>query len=172
MSDVRPFYLVLDDVIAAVPSSEVLLKRMLESERRSMAYTPPEICWQVHGPSVVALMLAHASAPPDRAWKRKVASLLRDEPYPGDENMDLVLEAMMPGRSYGLEVVERVAAATDGRVKLKDMTYPTLRELERRGFLRSYEEGDFLERGGRPRRYYELTDDGRRAIATGVGEPE
>jgi len=45
------------------------------------------------------------------------------------------------------------------------LLYATLRDLERQGLLGSYD-GDpgMPERGGRPRRYYALTDKGRERL--------
>jgi PadR family transcriptional regulator len=72
----------------------------------------------------------------------------------------------MKGESYGLEVIERVREMTGGKVKLmQGRVYPILRELEADGFIRSYNGAPLQERGGRPRRYYEITAEGRR-VAT------
>ncbi|AKI98587.1 Hypothetical protein AA314_00214 [Archangium gephyra] len=40
--------------------------------------------------------------------------------------------------------------------------YPALKALEREGLLRSFDGDPMPERGGRPRRYYELTGEGRK----------
>lgn len=75
-----------------------------------------------------------------------------------------LLQALMQGDGYGLELIERVKAATGGRlVLLQGRVYPLLRSLEADGLLRSYDGDPLPERGGRPRRYYELTAKGRRA---------
>jgi PadR family transcriptional regulator, regulatory protein PadR len=69
----------------------------------------------------------------------------------------------MKGESYGLELIDRVYQLTGGRLKLmQGRVYPVLRELEREGLLRSFEGQALPERGGRPRRYYEITAEGRR----------
>jgi len=75
-----------------------------------------------------------------------------------------ILQALMKGESYGLEVIARVHEMTGGKIKLlQGRVYPVLRELEAEGLLRSYDGDPLPERGGRPRRYYELTAEGRRA---------
>lgn len=75
-----------------------------------------------------------------------------------------LLQALIHGEGYGLELIERVNDRTDGRVVLNQGTvYPALRALEREGFVESYESEPMPERGGRPRVYYELTPAGRRA---------
>jgi PadR family transcriptional regulator, regulatory protein PadR len=74
-----------------------------------------------------------------------------------------LLQALMQGDSYGLELIERVKTDTKGRaVMLEGRVYPALRELESGGFLESYEGERLPERGGRPRIYYKITAEGRR----------
>lgn len=75
-----------------------------------------------------------------------------------------LLQALMRGEGYGLDLIERVRASTDGALVLhQGSVYPALRELEREGLLESYEGEPLPERGGRPRRYYRITADGKRA---------
>ncbi|HEY2030783.1 MAG TPA: PadR family transcriptional regulator [Myxococcales bacterium] len=77
-----------------------------------------------------------------------------------------LLQALIRGPGYGLDLIDRVREQTDGRVDLKNgSVYPALRTLEREGFVTSYEADASRERGGRPRRYYKLTAEGRRAAA-------
>jgi PadR family transcriptional regulator, regulatory protein PadR len=74
-----------------------------------------------------------------------------------------LLQALVPGDAYGLELIERVAEATQGRaLLLQGRVYPALRELEREGLAESYSGEPLPERGGRPRRYYRLTAAGQR----------
>jgi PadR family transcriptional regulator PadR len=74
---------------------------------------------------------------------------------------DALLLALISGDSYGLELMERVRKRSFGKVKLhQGNTYAALRSLEREGFLESYEGEGTPGRGGRPRRYYRLTDKG------------
>lgn len=74
-----------------------------------------------------------------------------------------ILQALIQGESYGLEIIERVATASGGRIKiLQGRVYPVLRRLEADGLLRSRDGEPVPETGGRPRRYYELTAEGRR----------
>jgi PadR family transcriptional regulator PadR len=75
----------------------------------------------------------------------------------------VLLQALMDGDSYGLELIERVRTATDGRiVLLQGRVYPVLRDLEEQGLVSSYDAEPSSSRGGRPRRYYRLTAEGRR----------
>src|SRR5262245_5552715 len=74
-----------------------------------------------------------------------------------------LLQALLEGEGYGLELIERVRSRTGGAVNLlQGRVYPALRELEDDGLLRSWEGEAVPERGGKPRRYYELTVAGKR----------
>jgi PadR family transcriptional regulator, regulatory protein PadR len=73
-----------------------------------------------------------------------------------------LLLGLLRGPAYGLELLKRLEKLTDGRVKLQQAAvYPTLRSMEEEGLLRSWEGDPIPERGGRPRRYYELTAKGK-----------
>ena len=81
-----------------------------------------------------------------------------------------LLQALMEGESYGLEIIERVRAASRGKlVLLQGRVYPVLRELEAEGMIAGFDGEPQPDRGGRPRRYYRLTALGRR---TAVGDAE
>ena len=74
-----------------------------------------------------------------------------------------LLQALLEGDSFGLEIIERVNSATKGKIKLhQGRVYPALRQLENDGLLEGYWGDPMPERGGRPRRYYSLTAEGRR----------
>lgn len=77
-----------------------------------------------------------------------------------------ILTILISGKSYGLEIIEKVRERTQGAIVLNEgSVYPTLKLMERQGLLRSFDGEPMPERGGRPRRYYELTGEGRR-VAT------
>jgi PadR family transcriptional regulator PadR len=81
-----------------------------------------------------------------------------------------LLQALIQGESYGLELIERVAKSSKGRVTIVQGTvYPILREMEAEGLVRSWDGDPVAERAGRPRRYYELTAKGLRAARTDAG---
>lgn len=81
-----------------------------------------------------------------------------------------LLRALLTGRGFSLELVARVAEQSGRRLDHLAV-YPALADLEDEGLVRSYDGEPLAERGGRPRRYYELTADGQ-AFAKGleVGE--
>lgn len=75
-----------------------------------------------------------------------------------------LLQALIRGDSFGLELIDRVKEATNGALVLNQgSVYPALRDLEREGLLESYAGPPLPERGGRPRVYYRLTAQGQRA---------
>jgi PadR family transcriptional regulator PadR len=75
-----------------------------------------------------------------------------------------LLQALISGQGYGLELAERVRDRSRGKTNLGQGTlYPALRALEREGLVRSWEADPTPARGGRPRVYYELTAKGAKA---------
>ena len=79
---------------------------------------------------------------------------------PVSYNAALVLEAMAQGHAYGFEIM-RAAHLKSGTV------YPLLRRLEATGLVASsWEEAEQAHDEGRPpRRYYQVTPEGRAALA-------
>lgn len=74
-----------------------------------------------------------------------------------------LLQALVAGDGYGLELIDRVRERTDDKIKLhQGSVYPALRSLEREGLVESYEGKTMQERGGRTRRYYRITAQGLR----------
>ena len=70
--------------------------------------------------------------------------------------------------TYGYEIIKTIEALSDGAFRLKDATvYPVLKDFEKRGLAKGFW-GE--PEGGHVRRYYELTEDGRNALALAVGE--
>jgi PadR family transcriptional regulator PadR len=80
-----------------------------------------------------------------------------------------LLQALYAGPGYGLDLIGRLEEMSGGAVCLAmGSVYPTLRQLERDGLARAWE-GPARRRGGRPRRYYELTPKGVK-VARGLRE--
>jgi PadR family transcriptional regulator, regulatory protein PadR len=75
-----------------------------------------------------------------------------------------LLQALIQGEGFGLQLIERVKERTKGAVTLNQgSVYPALRDLEAEGLVKSYDGETTPERGGRPRRYYKITAEGRKA---------
>jgi len=69
-----------------------------------------------------------------------------------------ILQALRRGPAYGRELVRRVAVATGGRASVAPASvYPTLRALEKARLVRTWTVIPGRARGGRARRYHELT---------------
>src|SRR5690606_30014197 len=78
--------------------------------------------------------------------------------------VDLAILATLEHHArYGLEILDEVQRATDGALTFKEGSlYPALHRLVKQGWVESrWEESDT---GGAPRKYYDLTDDGRKAL--------
>ena len=75
----------------------------------------------------------------------------------------LVLAILAEGTSYGYAILKRVRELSSGELEWTDgMLYPLLHRLERAGSIGA-EWGASDE--GRRRKYYEITDAGRQALA-------
>ena len=74
-----------------------------------------------------------------------------------------VLKLLERGEMYGYELAEALARRTDGVLDMGQSTlYPLLYNLEAKGLVKaSWKESD----SGRERKYYRLTDKGRRRLA-------
>ena len=67
-------------------------------------------------------------------------------------------------QTYGLRLIQLVSDATSGRVQIRQgNVYPLLRKLQKKKLLVSFLGQKDTVRGGRRRRYYELTALGRKA---------
>src|SRR5690554_5721848 len=78
--------------------------------------------------------------------------------------IDLAILATLEHQArYGLEILGEVQRATGGALTFKEGSlYPALHRLVKQGWVESrWEESDA---GGAPRKYYDLTDDGRKAL--------
>jgi PadR family transcriptional regulator, regulatory protein PadR len=67
------------------------------------------------------------------------------------------------GEAYGVPVRDEIVQRT-GRDVARGAVYVTLDRLSRKGYLRSRLADATAERGGRPKRYFELTARGSRAL--------
>ncbi len=78
----------------------------------------------------------------------------------------LVLLAILDASAeplYGYQIAKRLEGAANGGLPVKQGTlYPVLRSLEDHGLLASRVEPSV---SGPPRKYYSITDEGRRALA-------
>lgn len=74
----------------------------------------------------------------------------------------IMLSILARGESYGYEIVQRIHDLSDGRIQWSDGTlYPVLHRLEAKGLITATWR---VSDEGRRRKYYRLTDRGRRAL--------
>jgi PadR family transcriptional regulator PadR len=80
-----------------------------------------------------------------------------------------ILALLDEGRRYGFDIIEELRRRTGGYLDLKEGTlYPALHRLEKQGLLKS--EWVLSQAGGAPRKYYSITDEGRRSLAEARAE--
>ena len=80
------------------------------------------------------------------------------------EQMILLSIMRLDAEAYGLAIRDELASVA-GRTPSSGALYTTLDRLEKKGFVASRAEEGARERGGRPRRYVEVTPEGRAALA-------
>ena len=74
----------------------------------------------------------------------------------------LILAILSGGEDYGYSIIRKVRTYSKGNLEWTDgMLYPVLQRMEMDGLISSAWK---LEEGQRPRRYYTITDLGRREL--------
>ncbi len=80
----------------------------------------------------------------------------------------LILKVIGEEDSYGYRIAQTLTARSDGLFKLNEGTmYPILHTLEKEGIIESYRKET---EGGRERKYYRITAQGRVYLAEKVSE--
>ena len=75
----------------------------------------------------------------------------------------IVLSILSVGESYGYQIIQSVRAASKEKLEWSDgMLYPVLHRLEARKLVTSYWK---KANTGRKRKYYRLTEEGRKALS-------
>ena len=76
----------------------------------------------------------------------------------------LILTILKEGKSYGYLIIQRVKDLSGGRLEWSDgMLYPVLHRLEKEG---SIESEWMITANGRKRKYYSITEQGKRELIT------
>ncbi len=74
----------------------------------------------------------------------------------------LILRSLEGGPKHGYRIATEIKAKSKGVLDFKEGTlYPTLHDQENKGLIESYEQTE----AGRVRRYYRLTEHGRKVLA-------
>jgi DNA-binding PadR family transcriptional regulator len=79
------------------------------------------------------------------------------------EHFVLIALIHLGGESYTVPIMDEIHRRT-GRVVAKAAVYIALRRLEEKGLLASRVGGATAERGGRAKRYFQLTSAGRKQL--------
>ena len=73
----------------------------------------------------------------------------------------LILEALMQEPSHGYRIAQQIKERSQGVLDFKEGTlYPALHKLQNEGLVKSTESVE----NGRPRRYYRITEAGRKTL--------
>jgi PadR family transcriptional regulator PadR len=74
----------------------------------------------------------------------------------------MILSILVRGEDYGYQIIQRVKEISGGALEWSDnMLYPVLHRLESEGFIVSRWR---ISEGGRLRKYYRLTESGRKEL--------
>ena len=74
----------------------------------------------------------------------------------------IILGILKQGKSYGYLIIKRIKELSGGKMEYSDgMLYPVLHRLEKEGLIKS---DWIMENDSRPRKYYEITDEGKKAL--------
>ena len=79
------------------------------------------------------------------------------------EELVLLVVGILNGEAYGVSVMDEILKQVDRKVSVSSI-HTTLSRLEKKGFLKSNTGGATAERGGRRKRFFELTNLGIKAI--------
>lgn len=79
------------------------------------------------------------------------------------EELIMLAVAILKKEAYGVAVMDEIKKQT-GRDSTISTVHETLIRLEKKGFLSSYTGGATNVRGGRKKRYFELTTYGKKAM--------
>ena len=81
------------------------------------------------------------------------------------EELVLLTVAVLGDDAYGVSIKQEIERNADRDISIGAL-HSTITRLEEKKFLRSWMGGATAERGGRSKRYYEITKDGKAALAT------
>jgi PadR family transcriptional regulator PadR len=80
------------------------------------------------------------------------------------EELVLLTIAGLGEQAYGVSIKESIEARCDRDISIGAL-HSTITRLEEKKYLKSWLGGATAERGGRSKRYYEITMDGKQAVA-------
>jgi PadR family transcriptional regulator, regulatory protein PadR len=80
------------------------------------------------------------------------------------EELVLLTIAVLGEDAYGVQIQKSIEERSNRAISIGAL-HSTITRLEEKGFLESWLGGATKERGGRSKRYYEITQAGKRAVA-------
>ncbi|MBN8576346.1 MAG: PadR family transcriptional regulator [Cytophagales bacterium] len=80
------------------------------------------------------------------------------------EELVLLTVAMLGAEAYGVSIQQDLESRCNRSLSIGAL-HSTITRLEEKGFLKSWLGGATPERGGRSKRFYEVTQAGKRAVA-------
>jgi DNA-binding PadR family transcriptional regulator len=91
----------------------------------------------------------------------------QDYNTPISEQVLFILLSLAPNRKHGYAIMKDVEDLSVGKMVLSSSTlYGALGRMQRHGLIMRVEEDDHEEHPGMPRKYYQLSDLGRRVLKT------
>ena len=87
----------------------------------------------------------------------------REDPLGSLEHIVLLAVMRLGSDAYGMTVRREIEGATGRDISI-GAVYATLVRLESKGFIKSYAGEPTAERGGRAKRYFSMTADGKGAL--------
>jgi DNA-binding PadR family transcriptional regulator len=80
------------------------------------------------------------------------------------EELVLLTIAALDDNAYGVSIQQELESRCDRSISIGAL-HSTITRLEEKGFLRSWVGGATTERGGRSKRYYDITQAGKKVLA-------
>lgn len=80
------------------------------------------------------------------------------------EELVLLTIATLADKAYGVSIQQDIEGRCNRSISIGAL-HSTITRLEEKGFLKSWLGGATAERGGRSKRYYEITQAGKKAVA-------
>lgn len=80
------------------------------------------------------------------------------------EELVLLTIASLGAEAYGVSIQQELVTRSNRTMSIGSL-HSTITRLEEKGFLKSWTGGATQERGGRSKRYYELTSTGKKVLA-------
>ena len=135
---------------------------------RKQPLTPPPAIPRTHLPNrpsrgnSATAILGYASTRLTYIAHLRILPFMLSKELVSASSKPLVLSILLEGESYGYAIIQRVRDLSDEEITWTDgMLYPVLHRLEQEGLI----ESDWRDSPeGRKRKYYNITNNGRKAL--------